>query len=257
MRLVCTIASYEPFFVVVLTDSSCASSPGKNPAHLESARTLGQSLHEGGYKLVYGGGTMGLMGQLAKTVVSLSGPESVRGIIPRALVRSEKDLTTRSETSQFSTKEAERTMSDEALQKIDSNEDPDASIVPESEFGATTIVPDMHTRKRMMAQYVGAGGPGSGFVALAGGYGTMEEVMEMVTWNQLGIHKIPIVLVNIDGYWDGLLNWVKNSVNAGFVSSGQSNVLVEVKSTDDVVAALRGYEPAPGNYKLDWDHIKP
>ena len=112
---------------------------------------------------------MGLMGELAKTIVSLSGPEFVHGIIPRALIRSEKDITTRSETSRTSTKEAERTMSDEALKRLDSNEDPDASIVPQSEFGATTIVPDMHTRKRMMAQSVGAGGPGSGFVILAGG----------------------------------------------------------------------------------------
>ena len=79
----------------------------------------------------------------------------------------------------------------------------------------------------------------------------------MVTWNQLGIHQIPIVLVNINGYWNGLLDWVKNSVQEGFVSPGQANVLVEVKSTDEVVAALRSYEPAPGTYKLDWNHIEP
>ncbi|KIW56688.1 hypothetical protein PV05_05328 [Exophiala xenobiotica] len=230
----------------------CASSPGKNPVHLASAQTLGKALHEAGYSLVYGGGTMGIMGELAKTLVSLSGPKSVRGIIPRALIRTELDPSKRNETSQNGARKVERTMSAEELERIDSNEDPDSKIVPESEFGATTIVPDMHTRKRMMAQCVEAGGSGSGFVALAGGYGTLEEVMEMVTWNQLGIHKIPIVLVNVNGYWNGLLDWVRNSIREGFVSEGAANILVEVKSTDEVVQALRGYQLAPGRYKLDW-----
>ncbi|KIX10587.1 uncharacterized protein Z518_01671 [Rhinocladiella mackenziei CBS 650.93] len=230
----------------------CASSPGKDPIHLESARSLGQALHEAGYKLVYGGGTMGIMGELAKTLVSLSGSKAVHGIVPRALIRSEKDTSLRGETGRYGSRKVERTMSSEELRRIDSNEDPDSKIVPESEFGATTIVPDMHTRKRMMAHSVEAGGPGSGFVALAGGYGTIEEVMEMVTWNQLGIHTIPIVLVNINGYWNGLLDWVRNSIREGFVSEGAANILVEVKSTDDVVTALRDYQLAPGRFKLDW-----
>lgn len=224
---------------------------------MESARSLGKALSKAEYKLVYGGGTMGVMGELSKTIVSLSGPDSVQGIIPRALIRSEKDTTQRSSTSRYSAKEAERTMSEADLQRIDSNEDPDAWIVPKSEFGQTTIVPDMHTRKRMMAHSVEAGGPGSGFVALAGGYGTMEEVMEMVTWNQLGIHKIPIIVVNINGYWDGLLELVKNSVREGFVSPGQANILVEVSSTDDVVEALRQYQVSDGRYQLDWNRIEP
>jgi len=119
-------------------------------------------------------------------------------------------------------------------------------------FGLTTIVPDMHTRKRLMAQKVLEGGPGSGFVALAGGYGTIEEVMEMVTWNQLGIHACPIVLVNIDGYWDGLLQWVRNSVEEGFVGAGNQDILVEVKRAEDVVEALRRYRVSEERYVLDW-----
>ncbi|KAJ9612496.1 hypothetical protein H2200_004093 [Cladophialophora chaetospira] len=232
----------------------CASSPGKDPIHMESARKLGKSLHEAGYKLVYGGGTMGVMGELSSTLVSLSGPKSVHGIIPRALIRSEKDPKLRSDTNpaQGQPKKVERTMSSQQLQRIDSNEDPDSRIVPESEFGKTTIVPDMHTRKRTMAEAVQAGAPGSGFVALAGGYGTMEEVMEMVTWNQLSIHSVPIVLVNINGYWDGLLAWIKTAIREGFVGEGSANILVEVKSTDEVIDALRAYQVAPGRYKMDW-----
>ncbi|KIV91034.1 hypothetical protein PV10_05621 [Exophiala mesophila] len=234
----------------------CGSSAGKNPAHLESAQTLGTTIGKAGYKLVYGGGTMGVMGEVAKSVVSVAGPDAVEGIIPRALIQSEKDVSMRSETSRASAKKPERTMSEEDLERIDSNTDPDVYIVPKSEFGSTTIVPDMHTRKRMMAQRVEQGGAGSGFIALAGGYGTMEEVMEMVTWNQLGIHSIPVVLVNINGYWNGLLELVRNSVREGFISPGQANILVEVKSTDDVLAALRDYQVAPGRYKLDWETIK-
>jgi uncharacterized protein (TIGR00730 family) len=197
---------------------------------------------------------MGIMGEVSRTLVSLSGPRSVHGIIPRALIRSEKDPNARvsTSTSNGEPKRAERTMSSEQLQRIDSNEDPDAQIVPESEFGRTTIVPDMHTRKRMMANSVQQGGPGSGFVALAGGYGTMEEVMEMVTWNQLGIHQVPIILVNINGYWNGLLEWIKTAIREGFVNEGAANILVEVKSTEEVIDALRGYQVAPGRYKMDW-----
>jgi uncharacterized protein (TIGR00730 family) len=232
---------------------SCASYPGQNPVHLQSARSLANSLNGAGYQLVYGGGTMGVMGELAKTLVSLSGPRSVHGIIPRPLIRSEVDPSTRPDDHKTGQpKKAERTMSTEQLNRIDSHEDPDAHIVPESEFGRTTIVPDMHTRKRMMANSVQAGASGSGFVALAGGYGTLEEVMEMVTWNQLGIHKIPIILVNINGYWDGLLDWIKTAIREGFVGPGAADILVEVKSTDEVIDALRGYQVAPGRYKMDW-----
>lgn len=203
---------------------------------------------------------MGVMGELAKTMVKLSGPEYVHGIIPRPLIRTEKDGTLRNGEAHSNTEspaqkpKTERTMSFVELERLQSSEDLDNKIVPYEEFGATTVVPDMHTRKRMMAQEVLAGGPGSGFVALAGGYGTMEEVMEMVTWNQLGIHSLPIVLVNIDGYWDGLLEWVKNSIREGFVGTANADILVEVKSTDQVVEALNSYKVAEGRFKLQWEN---
>jgi uncharacterized protein (TIGR00730 family) len=219
---------------------------------MESARTLAQSLHTSSISLVYGGGTRGIMGELARTLVSLSGPESVHGVIPRALIRTDPkyeeapkkaDLDSRS-------KGAERGMSDAELQRIDSGER--ASLLQHGEYGLTTVVPDMHTRKRTMAQMVIEGGVGSGFVALAGGYGTIEEVMEMVTWNQLGIHRMPIVLVNIDGYWDGVLQWVRNSVKEGFVGESNAGILVEVKDTGEVLNALKEYRVAEGRFKLNW-----
>ncbi|KXH60266.1 decarboxylase family protein [Colletotrichum salicis] len=138
----------------------CGSSTGNDPAHLQAARDLARLMAARGIKLVYGGGTVGLMGKVAKTLVSLSGPDSVHGIIPEAL---------------------------------------------EATYGRTTIVKDMHTRKRMMAEEVMAGGPGSGFIALAGGYGTIEEILEVATWVQLGIHQRGVCLLNINGFWDGVL----------------------------------------------------
>jgi uncharacterized protein (TIGR00730 family) len=195
------------------------------------------------------------MGEVAKTFVSLSTPEIVEGIIPRALIKTEKDPSTRGDSNaslSSETKQAEKTMSKADLQKVDSRRDTDEMAIPVSEFGRTTIVKDMHTRKRLMAERVRDGGHGSGFVALAGGYGTIEEVMEMVTWNQLGIHKLPIVLVNINGYWDGLLQWVRKSIDEGFVGKGNADILVEVKDPSEVASALLNYKVAAGRFNLDW-----
>jgi predicted Rossmann-fold nucleotide-binding protein len=77
-------------------------------------------------------------------------------------------------------------------------------------------------------------------------------VMEMVTWNQLGIHALPIVLVNIDGYWDGLLQWVRNAVREGYIGERNADILVEVKGTGDVVEALKGYRVSEERFQLDW-----
>jgi uncharacterized protein (TIGR00730 family) len=221
---------------------------------MESARGLAKSMHAANISLVYGGGTVGIMGEIARTLVSLSGPTAVHGIIPRALIKTEKgyDGTPVGEAGRG--KEAEKTVSREEYEEVvQEHRHGTPSMLKEGEFGQTTVVEDMHTRKRLMAQRIMEGGPGSGFVALAGGYGTIEEVMEMVTWNQLGIHRCPIVLVNVDGYWDGLLQWVKNSVEEGFVGDKNADILVEVKSVDHVVEALRSYRVSEARYQLDWE----
>jgi uncharacterized protein (TIGR00730 family) len=219
---------------------------------MASARTLAQSLHDADVTLVYGGGTLGIMGELAKTLVSLSAPSRVHGIIPKALIKTEKGYDGTPVGEAGKSKEAEKTVSTEEMEEMNEHRHGTPSQLKESEFGLTTVVPDMHTRKRMMAQQVMRGGPGSGFVALAGGYGTIEEVMEMVTWNQLGIHQCPIVLVNVDGYWDGLMQWVSNSVESGFVGEKNADILVEVKKPEDVVDALKSYRLSEARYELDW-----
>ncbi|KAF9702007.1 hypothetical protein EKO04_000433 [Ascochyta lentis] len=204
----------------------CGASSGTSPSHMESARALAAALHASGTSLVYGGGTVGLMGEVARTLVSLSGPSSVHGIIPAPLVEFEQ------------------------------NSDPtnaSGHAIDEAVYGRTTVVKDMHTRKQMMAREVIAGGPGGGFVALSGGYGTFEELMEVTTWNQLGIHSMPVLVFNVDGYWTGLIEWVQNAVASGFVSATNAGIIQEATSADEVVRLLREYQNAPGRFKLTWD----
>ncbi len=103
-----------------------------------------------------------------------------------------------------------------------------------------------------MAQLVKQGGPGSGFIALSGGYGTMEELMEMVTWNQLGLHDRGVVVYNVDGYWDGLMGWIGRAVEGGFVAEGNRGILVEAGSAEEAVRCLGGYRVSEERMRLDW-----
>ena len=212
---------------------------------MESARALAHEFHKHGVQLVYGGGTNGLMGELARTLVSLSGPQAVHGVIPRALVKVEPGYD--KEPGKV-TKAA--TMTAKAHERI--TKDGDVTVLEESEYGTTTIVEDMHTRKRLMAKKVLEGGPGSGFVSLAGGFGTIEEVMEMTTWNQLGIHRVGIVLLNVNGYWDGLLAWVRTAVEQGYIGPENGKILVEAKDASEVVPKLVDYKASNGRLNLNW-----
>ncbi|CVL02128.1 uncharacterized protein FMAN_08234 [Fusarium mangiferae] len=155
------------------------SSPGNDPGHIDAAKKLAFALHQHNYKLVYGGGTTGIMGAIASTLVQLSGPSAVQGIIPVALAKYEERLTNK-------------------------RADP-------SKFGNRTVVKDMHTRKRLMIEAVIGGAPGSGFVALSGGYGTLEELLEITTWYQLGIHQCGICVFDVCGFYKGLMDWVRQA----------------------------------------------
>lgn len=202
-----------------LIQPSCGAEPGSSPIHLAAARALAQVFHDNNISLVYGGGTVGLMGEVARSLVALSGPSAVHGIIPAALVNYEQN----------------------------------SAGIDEKIYGRTTIVKDMHTRKQLMAREVIDGGPGGGFVALSGGYGTLEELMEITTWNQLGIHEMPVVMYNVYGYWNGLLTWLKNAVSLGFIAPNNAGILVEALSAEEVLTCLREYKNAEGRLNLEWD----
>lgn len=176
------------------------------------------------------------MGEIAKTLVALAGPDAVHGIIPEPLVRYERDPTYTSTTNGGDAH----------------NNSTGLAIPEESVFGRTTIVPDMHTRKRLFAQEVAAGGPGSGFIALPGGFGTMEELLEICTWNQLGIQDKGICVLNVNGFYDGLLGWIEKSVEEGFIRPGNEDILVSAKTPEEAVKALMEYKVSSSVLKLKW-----
>ncbi|KAH6893197.1 hypothetical protein B0T10DRAFT_481712 [Thelonectria olida] len=206
----------------------CGASAGASPAHIEAARELGRVMAANNIDLVYGGGTVGLMGEVAKTIVAINGPKSVHGIIPEALVKYERDGT---------------------YQTVNSNN----QVVPDREvYGVTTVVEDMHTRKKLMAEEVFSGGPGSGFIGLSGGFGTVEEIFETTTWNQLGIHSQGIVLLNIEGYWDGIIQWMDRAAEEGFVKPANKDILVTSNTPEGAIKALREYKVSDSIYQLQW-----
>ncbi|KAF5708802.1 hypothetical protein FGLOB1_6170 [Fusarium globosum] len=198
------------------------SSPGNDPGHIDAAKRLAFALHQHSYKLVYGGGTTGIMGAIASTLVQLSGPGAVQGIIPVALAKYEERLTKK-------------------------RADP-------SKFGNRTVVKDMHTRKRLMIEAVIGGAPGSGFVALSGGYGTLEELLETTTWYQLGIHQCGICVFDVCGFYKGLMDWVRQAAQAGFVGTEDATILRVATTAEDVIGCLGSNDHRYSRMgELEWD----
>jgi uncharacterized protein (TIGR00730 family) len=158
---------------------------------VEAARALGKAMADSGIGLVYGGGSLGLMGEVARSVLENSG--HVTGIIPEFLANRERMLT-------------------------DVNE--------------LVVTADMHERKMTMFAR------SSGFVALPGGLGTLEELAEISTWAQLGQHKKPIILCNIEGYWDPLVTLFDHMRHEKFIREGLEFGMDVVTAAEDVVPAF-------------------
>ena len=185
----------------------CGSGAGKNPAFVEAARSLGRSLAAARIGLVYGGGSLGLMGEIAGSVLDHGG--HVTGIIPGFLSKREQMLI-------------------EAQELI--------------------VVDNMHERKQLMFAKSDA------FVALPGGLGTLEEFVEQLTWSQLGRHARPIVLVNIEGFWNPLLVQFDSMQTEGFIRPGLDLNMLVVDRVEDVIPAieqaLAATRPAPAEAEL-------
>jgi len=208
----------------------CGSSFGNDPIYTKHASDLGTKIAEKNWGLVYGGGTTGLMGAVAKSCSENNG--YVHGIIPSALVSRER-------------------IDPEKLNlELKSNIDNHTGITPISnEYGKTTIVPDMHTRKRLMGLEADA------FIALPGGYGTLEEIMEVITWSQLGIHDKPIIFYNIDGFYNELLTFIKTSIKSGFISEKNGEIIVVGENADQVLNHIADYIVPEGRYNLNWENL--
>ena len=173
---------------------NCGSSLGYSNCYMAMARELGQVILENQYELVYGGADVGLMGEVAGTV--LKGGGVVRGIIPESFAHK---------------------VSHQGLTELH-------------------VVGSMHERKQMMYDLSDA------FVALPGGFGTLEEMSEILTWAQLGLHSKPCGLINVNGYFDLLLSFLDSAVTNGFIKQIHRDMLLVSDSTKGLLSGMELYE---------------
>lgn len=169
----------------------CGSGPGTNPAFVHAATAFGKSLAENGVGLVYGGGSIGLMGAVATG--SLDNGGTVTGIIPDFLTARENAM-----------KRAQELI----------------------------VTKDMHERKQMMFDRSDA------FVALPGGIGTLEELVEQMTWAQLGRHTKPILIANIEGFWNPLLVLLDHMKDTAFIRANLSVDILTADRVEDILPIL-------------------
>ena len=169
----------------------CGSKVGADPAYVEAARALGAGLARRSLRTVFGGGGIGMMGQVADAALAAGG--EVVGVIPQKLMQAE---------------------------------------VAHGGLSALHVTEGMHDRKAMMADLSDA------FVTLPGGLGTLEELFETWTWAQLRYHEKPLGLLNVNGYFDGLLAFLEHAVAEGYVVRAHRDLLVVAESVDDLLDRL-------------------
>ncbi|HTH18372.1 MAG TPA: TIGR00730 family Rossman fold protein [Magnetospirillum sp.] len=174
----------------------CGSSSGTRPVYAEAARAVGRLIAESGLGLVYGGGHVGLMGEMADAALEAGG--EVIGIIPEALKRMEAGHTGVTELR---------------------------------------VVDTMHERKAMMAELSDA------FIALPGGIGTLEELFEVWTWGQLGLHPKPLGFLDVAGYYDHLHTFLDHSVAEGFLKQRHRAMVAVESDPARLLARLAAYQP--------------
>ncbi|SMC75467.1 hypothetical protein SAMN06297251_10786 [Fulvimarina manganoxydans] len=172
----------------------CGSSSGRDPSYVAEGRALGRAIAEADWRLVYGGGTKGIMGAVANGVKEAGG--AVTGIIPRFLIDMEAT-------------ERELKGLDELI-----------------------VTENMHERKHLMFER------SDGFVALPGGIGTLEELVEIMTWSQLGRHEKPIVIANLNGFWEPFSRLVEHMAEEGFLHRASQVRPLVIDETDGIVEAL-------------------
>jgi uncharacterized protein (TIGR00730 family) len=170
----------------------CGSGPGANPAFVAAAQRFGRTMAENDIGLVYGGGSLGLMGAVARAVIDHGGRAT--GIIPAFLTSREK---------------------------------------PRADGQELIVTHDMHERKRTMFERADA------FVALPGGIGTLEELIEQMTWAQLGRHRKPILIANIERFWDPLCALLDHMTDTAFIRDGLPVNLLVANSVDEILPKLR------------------
>jgi uncharacterized protein (TIGR00730 family) len=182
----------------------CGSSRGSNEIYIDAARKLGIILVKNNIGLVYGGASVGLMGEIANTFMEEGG--EVIGVIPKALVDKEVACTTLSDLR---------------------------------------VVKSMHERKDLMVEL------SDGFIALPGGFGTIEELFEVLTWAQLGIHEKPCGILNINGYFDCLIEFLNHTVSQKFIEIEHRSMILIDNNPAELIKKFESYK-SPKVDKAKW-----
>lgn len=183
----------------------CGSQPGRDPDHIAAGRALGRSIAAHGLRLVYGGGTRGIMGAVASGVLSNGG--QVTGIIPEFLV------------------------------------DMEATRHSLGQLNELIVTGDMHARKHKMFERADA------FITLPGGIGTLEEIVEIMTWAQLGRHEKPMVFANINGFWNPMLELLRHMREQGFIHTAERVQPLVIDNVEDIIPTI--LEKVEGARDLD------
>lgn len=174
----------------------CGSSPGLLPDYLAAARELGAALVRHNLSLVYGGAHVGLMGEIANSVMQRGG--EVIGVMPQSLI--------------------DREIAHRSLSELH-------------------VVQSMHERKALMAELA------DGFVALPGGFGTLEELFEIVTWGQLGLHRKPFGLLNVNQFFDQLIGFLDFAVGQQFIRPQHRQMILVDADPDRLLEHFAAYTP--------------
>ncbi len=182
----------------------CGSSPGHPDTYVDAARVFGRELASRELGLIYGGGSVGVMGEIATATFRAGG--EVIGVIPKDLVS-------------------------EGLANL--------------EISDLIVVPSMHDRKALMIEMADA------FIALPGGFGTLEEFFEVLTWAQLGIHQKPCGLLNVGGYYDTLMTFLDQVVEREFIPDAHRSLIVIDEDPAELLKKLEKYKPSKVD-KVDW-----
>ncbi len=169
----------------------CGSATGNDQKIIDEAKFFGRYLAQNNYRLIYGGGNIGIMGIVATEVMNNGG--EVIGIIPQFLMEKE-------------------------VGKIDTTE--------------IHIVKSMHERKAMMCDLADM------VIALPGGFGTFDELFEMLTWLQLGLHNKPIGVLNVNGFYDLLLKQLDHLVEKEFLKANNRELIIVDNNTKDLIDKL-------------------
>jgi len=180
----------------------CGSRFGNKPIYKEKAIQLAQGIAEHGFGVVYGGASIGLMGQVADTVTEHGG--EVVGVIPEFMLDYE---------------------------------------IAHSTLTELHIVQTMHERKALMANRASA------FVALPGGLGTFEEILEVATWGQLNQHQKPMMLYNVNGFYDHMIAQLDHAVEEGFLPPQHRAKLIVCNHKDQIFNAIKNLE-APKQFVI-------